>query len=342
MIDASALAGFELFRGAAAGDLGRIVARLRPLPFAAGDLLLRQGELDNTFLILVEGTVQVIRHDPDGDRPVAVCGPGSMLGELSLLRGVPRSASAAAATGGLALAGDHGALDELLSVDAVHESISETTARRLAELSRPVAMRTEQGAEITLRPLLRSDRSQFAARVRSLLPESRRRRFFTSGPPSERTIDLLVNIDYVDHFAWTAAVDGRGLGSGRYVRSHQDPDHAEVAFGIIDEFHGHGLGTMLLGALGAAAVNAGIEVFTAEVLDENVPMRRVFDKAAAVWSRADSGVIAARMEVEATRALITAAEWDALAAASRDIVTAAGTALAHPGRDTDSDTDSDA
>ncbi len=328
VIEAAELARFELFDRVDPHALGHLAARFAEADLGAGAVVFHQGDTDDRFVIVLAGTLEVVRGIGDQQRRLAVCGPGSILGELSLLRHRPRVASVSALSAVRLAVGDHQAFDELLSIAVVHDRLADTTARRLAEVARPLPLVLGDGTGAFVRPLVRSDRTRFAAEVRALLPESRRRRFFTSGTPSDRLIDYLVNIDYVDHFAWTiGSTDGRGLGTGRYVRDDAHPERAEVAFGVADDMQGKGLGTLLLGALGAAATQTGITTFVADVLEENLPMRKVFDKAGATWRRTDAGVVSATMDVDATRPLITAEQWDMFTAASAEIVT--GATLAH-------------
>ena len=108
------------------------------------------------------------------------------------------------------------------------------------------------------------------------------RRFLA--PVSELTdpmLAYLTEIDYVDHFAWLArhADDpSLGLGVARYVRLKDDPSIAEAAITVIDEYHGRGLGTILLGLLGARAREVGISAFRAYVLEDNAPMRALLEE----------------------------------------------------------------
>jgi GNAT superfamily N-acetyltransferase len=53
---------------------------------------------------------------------------------------------------------------------------------------------------------------------------------------------------------------------------------AEVAFALIDEYQGHGIGRALLHHLAAIASHAGMEELIAEVLPDDIPMLKVFEK----------------------------------------------------------------
>jgi RimJ/RimL family protein N-acetyltransferase len=64
------------------------------------------------------------------------------------------------------------------------------------------------------------------------------------------------------------------VGGARYIMS--EPQRAEVAFAIVDEHQGRGIGKILLSHLARIARGAGIEEFVAEVLPDNAAMLRVF------------------------------------------------------------------
>ena len=56
------------------------------------------------------------------------------------------------------------------------------------------------------------------------------------------------------------------------------PGQAEVAFAVIDAYQGQGIGSMLLRHLAAMAQAAGVKELIAEVLPENAPMLKVFER----------------------------------------------------------------
>jgi ribosomal protein S18 acetylase RimI-like enzyme len=53
---------------------------------------------------------------------------------------------------------------------------------------------------------------------------------------------------------------------------------AEVAFAVVDQYRGLGVGTALMQHLIAIAREARIKELTAEVLPDNAPMLKVFEK----------------------------------------------------------------
>ncbi len=67
-------------------DLARAA---RVASFDPGEMLMREGEPGDRYLALTGGAVEVVR----GGRVVRTCGPGDGVGEIALLRAVPRSAT---------------------------------------------------------------------------------------------------------------------------------------------------------------------------------------------------------------------------------------------------------
>jgi GNAT superfamily N-acetyltransferase len=84
----------------------------------------------------------------------------------------------------------------------------------------------------------------------------------------------------VSHVALVAVIDDNGeqaiVGAGRYIVVQ--PGRAEVAFGVIDQYQGQGLGVALMRELAVIARQAGLNELIAEVLESNRAMLRVFEK----------------------------------------------------------------
>jgi len=67
----------------------RILASVRRVEVPSGEVLIRQGDVGDRFLMIVRGDVRVTR---DGD-PIAARTAGDHIGEIALLRDVPRTAT---------------------------------------------------------------------------------------------------------------------------------------------------------------------------------------------------------------------------------------------------------
>ena len=324
------LESLELLRDCGPDDIEQLQHRLRSRAFEADEILMQEGEAGSFFALLVRGSVAVTRTTPTGPQQLAVAGPGSIGGELALLRNQARTATVTARSPGVALVGDADDLDFLLDLPGVHDRIRDLASARLAQDVRPVPTELRDGSSVILRPLLPSDRVAYTATLDEHSVEWRRRRFFSASKPSSRVIDHLLNIDFVDHFAWVALEHeqaDRGLGVARYIRNDDASDEAEIAMAVTEGHQGRGLGHLLLGAIGVAAAEAGIDRFVATVQADNDPMRTVFAKAAATTAFSEPGVIHVDLATAAAAELLEPRLRAELREATHDIVTAAGLAL---------------
>jgi ribosomal protein S18 acetylase RimI-like enzyme len=151
------------------------------------------------------------------------------------------------------------------------------------------------GHRVEIRALRPSDRSALEIAVDRTSPLSLYRRFFTVRTVfTEAQTNYFVDVDFKKHVALVAVIDeGAGssiAGGGRYVLI--DSDRAEIAFMIIDAYQGRGIGRMLLQHLAVIAKDAGIRQFVAEVLPENTPMLKLFEKSGLRMSvQSESGVV---------------------------------------------------
>jgi GNAT superfamily N-acetyltransferase len=141
--------------------------------------------------------------------------------------------------------------------------------------------KTRDGRKIEIRALKPGDRDDLRAAVNRTSSQSLYRRFFGAKRHfSEKEVAFFVNVDFVGHVALVAVVEEGGhaviAAGGRYIV--QQPGSAEVAFVVTDRYQGQGVGAALLRHLAAIARDAGLREFTAEVLPENIPMLKVFEK----------------------------------------------------------------
>jgi len=166
-----------------------------------------------------------------------------------------------------------------------------------------VAARTSEvtlrdGNRVILRPAVPADRELLMAGFERLSPESRYRRFFAPMKAlSPVLLDYLTLIDYRDHFAWAAlsaepGPDGRPIGAGvsRYIRL-EDPQAAEMAVTVVDDWQGRGLGRVLLDALVLEALENGITRLEGDVLLENRPMQALLRREGAIFRPGEVGVV---------------------------------------------------
>jgi len=134
---------------------------------------------------------------------------------------------------------------------------------------------------IEIRSLRADDRNAFLEAVERTSAQSLYRRFFGAKRDfSETEIDYFVSVDFINHVALVATVEEAGgaviVGGGRYVVVR--PGTAEVAFAVVDEYQGQGIGSALLHHLITLARSAGLKELVAEVLPDNLPMLKAFEK----------------------------------------------------------------
>jgi CRP/FNR family transcriptional regulator, cyclic AMP receptor protein len=122
-----------LFAGLSKKELGHLARHLDEVDLKEGATLTREGELGREAMILLTGTAAVRRRG----RKVAELGPGDVIGELSLLAEIPRTATVVATsdiTVALMTSSDFGAVVDENPKVAVR--MLRTVAHRFADLSR--------------------------------------------------------------------------------------------------------------------------------------------------------------------------------------------------------------
>lgn len=146
------------------------------------------------------------------------------------------------------------------------------------DASRYSAIETlRDGRKAEIRALEPEDRAGLLAAVAGMSDEARYRRFFAPKRTfSEKELDYYLNVDFVRHVALVAVLDGEIAGGGRYIAS--EPGRAEVAFAVDDEHQGRGIASALIRHLIAIAREAGLRELIAEVLPDNAPMLKVFER----------------------------------------------------------------
>jgi GNAT superfamily N-acetyltransferase len=134
---------------------------------------------------------------------------------------------------------------------------------------------------IEIRSFRPDDRDAFLSVAGRIGPLTFYRRFFTVKRGfSERERAFFLNVDFDKHVALLALLEEAGqkviVGGGRYVIVQ--PAKAEVAFVVIDQYQGQGIGSILMRHLAIIARAAGLQELIAEVLPENKPMLMVFER----------------------------------------------------------------
>jgi GNAT superfamily N-acetyltransferase len=126
-----------------------------------------------------------------------------------------------------------------------------------------------RGGDVTVRPLRSGDSAPIVQVFERLGPESRRLRFGgVKNCLTTADLALLATVDGRRHVL-VGYAGGEPIGIARLARDADDAATAEVAFAVVDEWQGKGVGTALMEALAADARAAGIRHLRASILAEN-------------------------------------------------------------------------
>ena len=149
--------------------------------------------------------------------------------------------------------------------------------------SLPFDVELVDGSTVTLRAITPDDKQLLRDGLARMSPESRYFRFFSPVDHlSDAQLRYFTEVDQVDHVALGAVHRGGrgeiGIGVARYIRMANDPAEAEAAVAVADDFHRLGIGTLLLDAVAALAINNGIRRFRLLVRRENLSMIELLER----------------------------------------------------------------
>jgi CRP-like cAMP-binding protein len=297
------LARMDIFEGCPPEELLPLAACVQPLRAAAGQVLMQQGEQAVSFLLISSGTAEIKHAGADGVVAVGRASPGEIIGEIALLRQVPRIATVTTTEPLTGWIGDNDAFTRMVQIPGVMPRLLRTVRQRLAAFITPIPIRVRDGTDLLLRPVLPGDRERTVHGHVHFSSETLYRRFMTARAPTPALMQYLAEVDYVDHFVWVVTDGSDPVADARFVRDHDDPTVAEIAFTVADAYQGRGIGSFLIGALSVAARADGVERFTVRMLSDNLPMRTIMDRCGAVWQREDIGVITTVIDVPSPRDL---------------------------------------
>jgi eukaryotic-like serine/threonine-protein kinase len=102
--------------------------------FAAGDLLVKEGDVEDTAYMLLSGRCRVFRQISGEQNTLRLLGPGDILGELSLLLDTPRTATIEAETECTALIIDRDAIERSGAMVGWPAALMRALAHRFREM----------------------------------------------------------------------------------------------------------------------------------------------------------------------------------------------------------------
>lgn len=325
-VRAGELAALEFFAGCSTEALAPLAGLLRPVSAAPGQVLMRQGEHAVSFLLIASGRAQVTHTAADGMTTVVEVMPGMIVGEIALLRYAPRAATVVALDRLAGWVGGQEAFSAMLELPGMVEKLVRIARQRLAAFITPIPVPMRNGTEMYLRPVLPGDSERTTQGPVEFSSDTLYRRFQSPRSPTKSLMRYLFEVDYVDHFVWVMTDQADAVvADARFVRDENDPTTAEVAFIVGDDYQGRGVGTLLMEALAVSAECDGVQRFTARVLSENFPMRKILDRYGAHWHREDLGVVTTVIDVPQPGDLSISQELsEQIRAVTRQVIRAVG------------------
>ncbi len=138
---ADALARTRLFAGLEPSTLERLVGEFRRRRFRHGEVIFHLGDPGDALFLIVSGAVKIsLPTEEGGEAILATLRPGDVFGELALLDGAPRSASAVAMAPTEVLVLSRARFEELLDgVPAIRAALFRTLAAEIRRLTEQVA-----------------------------------------------------------------------------------------------------------------------------------------------------------------------------------------------------------
>ena len=128
-------------------DARAVVNHMRPRRFRAGTVFIKEGEVthSNYMMLILEGEVRVEKEvsSMEDSLVMSIIGPGSLIGEMGILDGAPRSATCTATTNVMVAELTREALQELIKGHApvaarLMLAVSKRLSDRLREANRKI------------------------------------------------------------------------------------------------------------------------------------------------------------------------------------------------------------
>ena len=149
------------------------------------------------------------------------------------------------------------------------------------------------GPLVVVRELRRDDVEALDKVFAKMSAESRYFRFHaTVNSLAGARREALLDVDDFWHVALVAHIGPQPTAVARFIRNRRQPHEAEIAIGMADEWHGHGIGRLLLNRLYRRAAADGVQRLTASVMASNRSALGLLRSACPnVQATLDSGVI---------------------------------------------------
>ncbi len=158
------------------------------------------------------------------------------------------------------------------------------------------------GSIFSVRPVTADDKHLITLGFDRLSERSRYLRFLGPMPTlSRRQLAYLSELDHRNHVAIGLLDGNEPVAIGRWVRFEDQPQDADVALTVIDDYQGRGVGRTVVQVLAMIARHRQVRWLHFDVLAENIGMLKLLDRLGAV--RTPSGpVVHAVLDAETVSA----------------------------------------
>jgi RimJ/RimL family protein N-acetyltransferase len=160
----------------------------------------------------------------------------------------------------------------------------------------PIRIHLADGTPALIRPITPADGPALTRGLGRLSPEGHAYRFLHYRSRfTEAELHYLTHCDFATHIALLLTIlDAHGreidqVGVARSIRTKTDPQLAEVAIVLVDEYQHRGGGLALLRALARLAWTSGIRRWQAFSLADNLAVTRLFTHIGTEISRHPAG-----------------------------------------------------
>lgn len=140
----------------------------------------------------------------------------------------------------------------------------------------------KNGIPAQVQLLTKADKKTLADGFERLSERTRYNRFFSHVRKlSEKQLEYFTNIDYINHFAlgiYDILMGPQyGIAIGRYIKMPNEPDTAEIAITVTDEYHHQGIGKYLINNLVQVARDNGFKKFVGFTLPDNKKVMKLVE-----------------------------------------------------------------
>lgn len=157
MITVEAIRASQGFASFCDEDLDLLLGAAIERRFAPGEVLYQQGRPAVSCFMIVSGTVELVKEEPEGERPLTHLDPGAIVGQLGLVDREPRIATLRARTAVSALELTRDVFERLITSasplgNRMLMELAVATGRQLREADRRLAALLERRHEVSARP----------------------------------------------------------------------------------------------------------------------------------------------------------------------------------------------